>query len=363
MESNSIQSSPSNTDEISLHELVIKIKYFFAFLKSKWLNLFFAGIVGALFGLGYYYVQSSKYTAECTFVLDEKSGGGGALASLVPSFGVDVGGMLGGGGNLFAYDNILDIMQSRRIVESVLLSEVDTAITTHQTLADLYLNFTKLKIAYDKKERTAGIHFNGYSSRNQFSPVQDSILYVIYKSVIKNHLVTDRTNKKTQVFKVDITSKNEYFSKLLAERVVTETKNLYIGIKTGTTQKNIDRLQQKADSLLLLLNGKSYESAEAQVLNANPAMKNVLVPTKLATRNETIIGTLYTEVVKNLETAKTTLMLQTPVIQILDNPKLPLENNKSKRSLLIIGGSFFFFLFGLIYQSFRYFIIAKLNNE
>lgn len=238
MEQNTTPINNSASDEISLTELIEKFRAFFKYLKTKLLSLLLAGILGGALGIGYYYMQTPKYTAECTFVLDEKSGGGSGLASLASSFGVDVGGMLGGGGSLFAYDNILDILQSRRIVETVLLTEVDTAKTTHQTLADLYLDFTKLKNVFDKNPRTAGIHFNSYNNRNQFSPVQDSILYFIYKGVITTNLITDRTNKKTQIFKVDVTSKNEQFSKLMAERMVAETKNLYIGIKTGTTQKN-----------------------------------------------------------------------------------------------------------------------------
>ena len=348
----------TDSDEISLKELLQKFKAFRQYLKTKWIALVLAGILGGALGIGYYFIQSPKYMAECTFVLDEKSGGSGGLASLASSFGVDVGGM-GGGSSLFAYDNILDILQSRRIVETVLLTEVDTAKITHQTLADLYLDFTKLKGAYDKKPKTAGIHFNGYSSRDQFSPMQDSILFMIYKGFIKNSLIIDRTNKKTQIFKVDVTSINDRFSKLMSERMIEETKNLYIDIKTGTTQKNINRLQQKADSLLFLLNGKSYESAETQVLNANPAVKTVGVALKLANRNELLIGNLYTEVVKNLESAKTMLMLQTPVIQLLDRPRMPLEDNKKGKKNCFLIGVILSTIFLIVLLLFRY---LKRNN-
>ena len=258
--------------------------------------------------------------------------------------------------SLFAYDNLLDILQSRRIIENVLLTELDTARLTHQTLADLYLDFTELKNSYDKKSRTAGINFKEYKSKKQLSLIQDSILYVIYKNLLRTNLVVDRTNKKTQIFKVQITSKSEYFSKLMTERIVGEAKNFYINIKVGSTQSNIDRLQQKADSLLGLLNGQSYESAERQVLNANPAMKKVGVLYKLAGRNETLLGALYTEIIKNLEAAKTSLMLQTPVIQILDAPMFPLENIKNRKLICIIIGGFlcsFIFLFFLTIKYIR----------
>ena len=348
-------------DEISFRKLYSDGNLLLLFLKSRWVKLMMACLIGGLLGLGYYFLQSPRYTAECTFVLDEKSGTGGSLASLASSFGVDISSMLGGGGSLFAYDNILDILQSRRIIETVLLSEVDTARNTHLTLADLYLDFSKLKRKLDKKTRTAGIHFYSYGNRKQLSLIQDSILYVIYKDVLKYNLLTDRTNKKTQIFKVDITSKSEYFSKLMAERITQETKNLYVNIKTSTTQKNIERLQQKADSLLILLNGKSYETAEIQVLNANPAMKTVNVPSKLASRNESIIGTLYTEVVKNLEMAKTNLMLQTPVIQILDEPTLPLENTKFGFFSLVAGLGFLSFFLTTLYFVIIYTVKHHLN--
>ena len=104
------------------------------------------------------------------------------------------------------------------------------------------------------------------------------------------------------------------------------------------------------------MNGQSYESAERQVLNANPAMKKVGVLYKLAGRNETLLGALYTEIIKNLEAAKTSLMLQTPVIQILDAPMFPLENIKNRKLICIIIGGFlcsFIFLFFLTIKYIR----------
>jgi len=354
--SNNIQQPTS--DEISLKELLDKIKAFFRYLRTKWLQLFIAGIVGGLLGLGYYYIQSPKYEAVCTFVLDEKTVGGGGLSSLASSFGVDVGGILGGGGSLFANDNLLDILQSRRIVETVLLSEVDTAKNTHITLADLYLEFSKLKKKYDKKERTAGVHYYGYSDRDKFSPVQDSILYDIYKRVIKKNFSVDRTNKKTQIFKIAVNAKSEVFCKLVAERVAEETKKLYVTVKTGTLQRNVDRLQAKADSLLNLLNGKYYDLAETQIVNPNPTIKTIGLPTKMAARNELVISTLYTEIIKNLETAKTSLMMQTPNIQNLDTPRLPLEK-KILGLIICMFASIFF----LVIIFFFFFCIKYLFNQ
>jgi hypothetical protein len=145
----------------------------------------------------------------------------------------------------------------------------------------------------------------------------------------------------------------------MAERIAEEAKKLYINVKTSTSQRNVDRLQAKADSLLNLLNGKSYELAETQILNANPTIKTLTLPSKFAARNELVISTLYTEIVKNLETAKTSLMLQTPVIQNLDSPRLPLENGKKGRLLLAVVGSFIAFLFFIMAFFFKHFKVEN----
>ena len=95
-------------------------------------------------------------------------------------------------------------------------------------------------------------------------------------------------------------------------------------------------------------------------MNANPAIKSVAVPTKLALRNETIVATLYTDVVKNLEIAKTNLMLQTPIIQLLDIPRLPLENLKTRKLYCVAFSFFGALVLVFIFYSIRYFF--KINN-
>ena len=347
-----------NSNEISFQEIIFKGKAFIFYLRTKWLNLLFATIIGGGLGILYYYIQTPKYEAECTFVLDEKSGGGG-LASLASNFGVDVGSMMGGSSSLFANDNLLEILQSRRIIETALLTEVDTAKISHQTLADLYLDFTKLKNGLINNPRTKEIHFYGYANRDQFTLLQDSVLNIVYKNFIKNNFLSDRTNKKTQIFKVSVTSANEKFSKLMSERIVAEAKNLYINIKTGTTQRNMERLQGKADSILALLNSKTYESAESQILNVNPGLKTLTLPAKVANRNEMLYGSLYTEIVKNLESTKTALMLQTPVIQIIDSPKYPLLLQKRGLKFLIFISSIFFITVMFIFYTFKFLIINR----
>jgi hypothetical protein len=151
-------------------------------------------------------------------------------------------------------------------------------------------------------------------------------------------------------------STNPEFSKLLVKRLVVASKDFYVSVKTLVTTANVARLQKKADSLLSLLSNKTYQVASVQLNDLNPGLRTLQVPTEIATRDKTILATLYTEVVKNLEVAKTTLMMQTPVLEILDVPSLSLFDNKKGRLFFLVIGAFAFStLFAVIaFFTFRY---------
>jgi len=130
------------------------------------------------------------------------------------------------------------------------------------------------------------------------------------------------------------------FAKLFTERLVLETMRMYVDLKTSVASRNIRRLEQRADSLMDLLNAKSYKNANLQVLDANIAYKSSGVPIELSQRDKTVTYSLYTEVIKNLEASRMAMAGQTPVINLLDTAKYPLENQEiSLLKLLLMGAA------------------------
>ena len=324
-----------NTKEnyYSLKDIFRVVKSFLRFLKSKWWALLLASLFGAGLGAFYFLIQKPKYEGVCSFILEDKQSPIGGLNNIASQFGLDIAG--GGGGSFFAGDNILDILRSQKVVKGVLLSYVDSSQNSG-TLADLYLEFTGKKKAYGSLLLTQ-INF---SNKKPLTLVQDSVLNTIYESVVKTNLFAERTNKKGTIIQVKVTSSNETFSRLLAQRLVQEASELYLNVKTGTALANINRMQKKADSLLLLLNNKSYSVAISQPLDANPGLKTSVVPTEIAMRDKSVITLLYTEVIKNLEASRMLLSQETPVIQVLDTPGLLLDSHK--KGLVYLLGLFFF---------------------
>jgi hypothetical protein len=307
-----------------LSEAKAMVSYWFGMRKLILITLFLvSGVV-----LLYSFLQKQQYEATTSFILEEKSAtGGGGLSGLASQFGFDLGG-LGAGGSIFSGDNILDILRSRHIVEKVLLSKIDSS-KGGQTLADLYIPQLRKDIP--------AVDYNNVVYPKPLNRLQDSVLYLIYDKIVSKNLVVDRVNKKGSIIKVTVVSESELFSKIFSDRLVFETIKLYVDQKTSVSNRNIARLEARADSLLRVLNNKSYQSASLQILDANTAFRSTAVPVELSQREKSISFALFSEVVKNLEASRMSLASQTPIINILDTAKYPLLNRK--KSIWILLGA------------------------
>ena len=102
-------------DEISLKELIQKMKELFQYFWTFRFWIVLIGLTGGGLGFAYaHFFKEVQYTSKLTFAIEEKSGGGGSLLGLASQFGVDLG---GGGGGLFTSDNLLLLLKSNRIIQ------------------------------------------------------------------------------------------------------------------------------------------------------------------------------------------------------------------------------------------------------
>jgi hypothetical protein len=314
---------------IVLGDVIESIKRFFSYVRSQVILIALCAILGLILPLIYRAMQKPAYAASTTFILEEKSAGGGGLAGIASQVGLDLG-SLGSGSSLFTGDNILDIIKSRVIIEKVLLTPISG--NTGKTLADLYVEFSGLG-----ERLPAPVSF---ASLGAHSVYQDSVLYVMYEQIAKKNVSVDRLNKKGSIFKIVTVSQNQVFSKNFAERLLKETTTYYVNVKTSTAAANVKRLQARGDSLLRVLNAKSYNAASFQILDPNVAYKSMSVPAEVSSRDKSIVFSIYAEVTKNLEMSRIALVSQTPVIQLLDVPKYPLMDDRKSYLFLAFAGLF-----------------------
>jgi hypothetical protein len=334
----------SPNDEISLKELIEKGKEWYFYLLSKWKTILLAGVIGAALGLTYSFIKKPVYTASLSFALeDEESGGFGGALGLASSFGIDLG---GGGGSVFTGSNLTELFKSRSMVEQTLLSAV-VVEGKSISLAEMYIQNQEWRAQWSDNPKYKNIQFLPKANRNNFTRVHDSILGVIYTDLSENGLTVGQKDKKVDIINIDVASTNELFSKYFTESLVEEVSDFYIETKSKKSRENMDILERQTDSIRRELNGAITGVAVANdnTFGLNPAMNVRRAPSARRQVDVQANTAILTELVKQSELAKVTLRKETPLIQIIDKPILPLEKESlGKLKGILFGGILIGFL-------------------
>ncbi len=334
-------------DEISVKEIILDIQGWFRYLWSKGLILLIAGLVGGALGLSYSLVRTPVYTATTTFVVESGDSGRGlgGLAGMAAMAGISMGGNAGG---LFQGDNILELYKSRRMLVRTLSSKVYP--DSNELLIDRYLMYSGIKAGW--KERSDLLSLDFSQNRAVLSPnenrLRDSVLTLVSNAIRKDVLVVDKPDKKLSIIQVDVTSPDEIFSKEFNVRLVKEVNEFYIQTKTKKSKDNIAVLQQKVDSVRMVMTGAIYAAAKVSDItpNLNPTRQvQRIAPTQEAQFSAEANKTMLTQLLQNLELAKMALLQEQPLIQMIDEPLYPLKENRlGKKKGIIVGGLLFGFL-------------------
>lgn len=328
-ETNQIRSNESTEEVFSLQILLQGWRDDLLFALSYKKIIAFFILAGTLSGIGYAWIKHTTYSARLTFVVEEAKSGGGSIASaLAGQFGFDMSSLSGTSG-ILAGDNVLELLKSRSLLKKTLLTPYSE--NTKSSIADEYATVYGWKEKW-KEDSKINKLVNFPPNQEKFSRLEDSLLQVIIKRIVEKELSIAKPDKKLGFFELQITNRGEILSKLLCERLLKITTDFYVETKTKRLTNNVMRLQRRSDSLGILLDKKTHTSAETNqfLLDANPAYADPMVNAEISSRNKYIQGTIYAEIIKNLEASKTALIQETPTVQIVDSPELPLTENKTK---------------------------------
>lgn len=304
----------------------------FSYLIKKWV-IFIAVLVVAI-PLGFFYSnnQSPVYESRLTFSLDAGSSDG-ALSNamnLAAQFGLGIG----GGQSMFEGDNILEIMKSRRMIESVLLSS-DTFFGKEITLIQFYINHSKFKKQLSKNQRLKNVAFPPGTKKGTMTYLQDSILFEVYQDIAKNAVSATRPDKKIGIYEVRVKSPNEKFSKVFTERLLDVTSSYYTEITGKKDKETLDILEQRVASLKGDV-GRSIETrAGTQDANLNPAFAQAQAPILKQQYNIQSYGKAYEEMFKTLEMARYQYLKKIPLLQIIDKADYPMKKIKISKTKAI----------------------------
>ena len=310
-------------------------------ITTKTKQLFLGAVLGGLLGLGYAALKPTTYQSNISFFVEDSKSSSSSLMSMVAGqFGLDLGSLTGGNGVL-AGDNVLELAKSKLLLQRALQTPYPLADKdSTYSLADQYI----ATMGWNKKwegSSKVGYAVSFATTKNKFTRVEDSLFGIVLKRIVEKELSISKPDKKLGFYSIDIETRDELLSKLLAQRLLSTTTNFYIEGKTGRLRKNLDRLQQRVDSLGVIVNARTLATAQAAVTNQidiNPALASgISASTEIKSKDKTFANIVYGELLKNLEVAKTALIQETPSIVVVDELKLPKRNKLDWYLGLLVG--------------------------
>ena len=342
MSGNSHFSPPQFTLKEVVQNLIDWVKFF----RSQWKSLALSLIIGAGLGAGYSQLKAPVFHAETSFVLEEEGMGGiGQMSGIASLLGVNLGGI--GTNGLFQGDNIMELYRSDRMLEETLLSPFDNK----KLLVDRFIEFEELEKKWSSTIDLSALKFS--ASKENHGVQQDSVLKEIAKIIREKQLVVVKPDRKLSIIQVNLSSKDEAFAKLFNETLVSKVNTFYLETKTKKTGENLRILQIQADSVRAILDQSlgTLAAEQDRIPNANPLLSTATVNGRRKQVDVQTSAAVFQEIVKNLEMAKISHRINTPLIQLIDSPTFPLKRTEVR---LVKGMVFGAFILGVLALSLLY---------
>ena len=330
------ESNIPKEEKISLKNVFQGFKEWFVFIMDKRKKIVYGTLIILALPLSYNYVKSPVYYANTSFVLEnDASASLGGLSSLASMSGINTSSLMSAS-NLFQIDNIQELYRSNNMLKQALLEKV-TINGKSQILIDYFAVAQNLEKKWIKEK----VYLKDfYKDKKLYSRAQDSVLKEAIKLIKKDYLIVGKPNRNTSILNVGFKHKDEVFAKIFNEVLVNKVNSFYYKTQTKKTAFNLNVLQVQTDSVKRLLDMSFLALAEIDenIPNLNPLVKTAKVPYQKAMANLQANQAIYLEVVKQLELAKVAHRNKTPLIQIIDKPSFPLENNRwTFLDILILG--------------------------
>ena len=306
-------------DEIQLKDILIKLSDYKTYLLRKKFTIIAVSGLFFILGILFSITDDKKYIAELTFVVEGQQKGGGALGSmsgLASQFGFDVG---GSSSSTFSQNNILELLKSRGVVEATLM-QIRKVNKKDDLLIEHYLYINNIKESWKTNKDLTPVSFHGILTQDN-----DSVSGGVWTNIIEDKLVVELQSDEADIINLSYSSVNEEFAKIFVVTLIEQMSKMYISHQTAQTNNTLDFLSSRADSVFIELEMAEEEFAKVKDINQRIVKASGRLKELQLMRNVEVLNTMYLEIVKNLELSKLTLLNQTPIIQIIDKPILPLK--------------------------------------
>lgn len=325
-------------EEITLRELLQKVNEYISELwHKKWWIIILTLPFMAYFGYKALNTDTT-FTANLTYTLDDSSGGNGALAGLLGTFGLGKGGKV----NL---DKIVALSKSRNIIHQVLFAEIslDTMGAKIDWVANHIIGLYKLDEHWSTKIKSwKGFRFTN-NDISQFSPEELYALKKLYVMIVgdknvKYPLFENSFSENTGILTMSATTVDEELSIEMVRLTYDYLKKYHIGNSTSGSLSTYSFVENKTDSIFSLLTKKEYDLSQFNDTHRNLTDPTLLTEKRLMETEIFKLKTAYAEATKNRELADFSLSTGVPDISIIDEPLPPLDPQSPSLLIELIKG-------------------------
>lgn len=339
-----------NNKEIELRDIIITLKEIKQELISRSFKIGLFVFVFTLTAVLFNISQESRYKAELSFVVEDKQKSTplSSVSGLASQFGFD---FFSSSNSTFSQANIMELLKSRGVISKTLLRPNANDLFIHN-----YISMYNLNSDWKNNKDLDGISF-----RNKIEVKHDSVITMVWEKIIEDDISVEIRNDETDIIYLSFKSLDERFAKLFSENLIDEMSSMYIEYQTKQSTNTIDFLQNRADSVFNELEKAEEEFARIKDINQRIIKASGRLKELQLMRNVEVLNTMYLELVKNIEVSKLTLLNQTPIIQVIDRPTLPLEDTKFSTVLVFVISFVLSFLISVFYFVFRKMISDSLK--
>ena len=326
-------------DEISLRDLIFKLKSFVAEVWRYWHIPALCIVLVCAFQVYKYFTFEPVYPAKITFSVDEDEGGSAqGLTGILGQFGL--GSVRPSRYNL---DKILALSKSRRVIEHTLFSKLELD-GKEDFLANHMMIEYDLKTPGTKKGESGNVFQFTHDSLAIFNRTENEMLITLYNFIIgppenpKEALISADYNEDTNIMSLSVSTTNEALSIALAKRMFESLSDYYVNKAIEKQLKTYTVVSAKKDSVLTVLKGTEYQLANFKDSHRGLLMRTDQINELRLQREITALSAMYAEVLKNTEVADFSLKNKMPFIQVIDSPLSPIQPTQiSLLRKLILG--------------------------
>lgn len=353
--------SHSNEDDISLKDLILKLKEFYTEIISHWRLIAIITLPIVLYMMYGAIKSKPKYPAVLTFTVNEDDGTSlGGMSGLLGQFGI------GTVNSEYNLDKMLVLLKSRHITEKVLYYQ-DTLNGVNDFMGNhLITHLDSLgewgKIKWYKRLFLPPSELIGYrffqDSIQEFSLLDNMALKVLHKMLIGDPqfgggLLNAYYSETSGILSISLAMKDEKIAISLINKYFEELSKYYIDNAIEKQKVTYDLVKLKHDSIYAELRTAEYQLADFKDRNLGIfTRKSELEEIRLENKIR-ILAAGLAKAVENLEVADFTLKNKTPFISVVDRPLSPIKYVRTSKFKTLIVSGFIGVLIGIVFVIIR----------